>query len=37
VQTGDQSNGRLRVAQPVSTFKNGSNVDLVTVALDFVF
>lgn len=37
VQTGDRSNGRFRVTQPVSTFRNGSNVDLITVALDFVF
>ena len=37
IDTGDNSNGRLRVTQPVSTFRAGSKVDLITVALDFVF
>lgn len=37
IQTGDQSSGRLRVAQPNSTFTKGSNVDVITVAFDFVF
>lgn len=37
IDTGSQSHGRLLVPQTGSTFKNGSSVDVVTVALDFVF
>ena len=37
IDTGKNSNGRLRVPQVGSKFIPGSNVDVVTVALDFVF